>query len=209
MVGLFLFALLMAIIAYMVYLSNSKSKTQKKEHIKKAKHYFDSLSKVLGRPYAPFVLSESDREHLKKSNYNPDAIYHLVSLIMIHLKAPFTRFNISITNSDGSNTAGQYHHDGSIPTITLLMKPEYAGEQIIAIVCHECMHHYLRVKKIKGKTEKVNELLTDYSAIYTGFGDILQKGYKKFEYGEKIVKVGYISEDEVIAAQECLKDYQT
>lgn len=178
---------------------------------KAAEHYFKSLYKVLGKPYPEFVLSLDDQKFLADRNYNPEAIYHLIVLIMMHIKAPYTQFNVRVIDGTGKTFAGQYSHTAGLPTIEVMVRPYFTGDQVIAIVCHECMHHFLNVKKIKGRTESANEKLTDYAAVYTGFGKILQRGYRgiqnKIDGVDKVSKVGYISESDIKNARSVLRKY--
>lgn len=178
---------------------------------KAAHHYFDAISKILGNPYPPFIINDTDMAFLRDHNYNPDAIYHLVVLIMMHLKAPYSQFNIRVSDGKQGNVAGLYSQNSGLPTIEILVKPNFTEEQVIAIVCHECMHHYLNIKKIKGKSDEANEKLTDYAAVYTGFGKQLQRGYKQiqnnFNGRELQSKIGYLSEMDIRIAIKTLKRY--
>lgn len=122
--------------------------------IKRATHYFDALQKAVGRPYEKFVLSKKDRDFLIEHNYSPQAIYHLIVLIMLHLNMPFTRFYVKVMDGTGSKTAGRYSPQADGATIEVHIEPHFTGEQIIAIVCHECAHHFLRIKKSKGEPPK-------------------------------------------------------
>ena len=131
---------------------------------------------------------------------------------MVHLKAPYTQFNIRITDGTNTKNAGQYYREAGLPTIEVMVRPNYTSNQIIAIVCHECMHHFLDVKKIKGKTGAANEKLTDYTAIYTGFGKILQDGYSPvttFANGQNTeTKLGYITVNDILVARDCLPEFK-
>ena len=203
-------------VCWISFRSRKEAKEKQREDDKKSKqraaHYFSSLHRALGAPYQPFQLSDHDKQYLEERNYNPEAIYHLVVLYMLHLKASFTMFNVKVKDGSASETAGQYFQSMGLPTIEVLVKPYYTGDQVIAIVCHECMHHFLQEKKVRGKTEMANEKLTDYACVYTGFGELLKKGYIKTTAtynGQQIEnKVGYISANDIKIAQQCLDDYR-
>lgn len=205
-----LFALALFIFAIYWILKISKENKQARE---KANHYFTALKRSLGAPYPTFHLREEDRQYLIDNDFTGEAIYyHLVVPFMTHLNAPFTMFNINVTDGKNSNIAGAYSTLKNIPTIDILIKPEYNIEQIIATVCHECMHHYLRIKKIRGRTVEANEKLTDYACIYTGFEDLLYRGYTVVETNNGLMdtwtKVGYLTKKEVNVAIKCLKNFK-
>lgn len=188
----------------LLYRNNRKAK-------KRAIHYFDALYKVLGKPYDRFVLSEKDKSFLVEHNYSPEAIYHLVVLIMLHLKMPYTEFHIKVKDGTGLTTAGQYSSQAGSATIEIQVRPYFTGDQVIAVVCHECTHHFLAVKKIKGKNAETNELLTDYATIYIGFGDLMKKGYaqvkNKIDGVDKLTNVGYIHTYDIGVAMKLLPSY--
>ena len=190
-----------------------KSMKERKQASEKAEHYFTALKRSLGTPYPLFYLRAEDRQHLVNNGFTGETIYyHLVVPFMTHLNAPFTMFNVRVTDGTNATIAGQYSNSKNVPTIDVLIKPMYTIEQIIATVCHECMHHYLRIKKIRGRTEEANEKLTDYACIYTGFGGILYRGYgienKNNGFMVTRTKIGYLTRKEVNIANKCLKKYR-
>ena len=86
-------------------------------------------------------------------------------------------------------------------TITINLIPEYDLDTVAAIVIHECMHHYLNVRKMRFKDQFENEILTDTCAIYCGFGEIMYKGYGPrsiyYKGQRKLQKHGYLSQNEI------------
>ncbi len=206
------YAVVAFLVIFIIYCIVDSIKTKKRAK-KAATHFFKALNGVLGPPYPTFTLSSADRKFLVDRNYNPEAIYHLVVLIMIHLKAPYSQFNIKVSDGTGKDAAGLYYNAGGLSTIDVLVRPYYTGDQVIAIVCHECMHHFLGVKKIKGKTEGINECLTDFATVYTGFGQLMQTGYTpvhtKVNGIDKEVKVGYITDEDIRIAMKVLKSFQS
>ncbi len=204
-------AILFCIVCFCVAALAIPAYRTREEAVKRATHYFDALQKVLGKPYPQFVLTEKDKNFLIEHNYSPEALYHLVVLIMLHLKMPYTKFQINVRDGTGLKTAGQYSSQPWCATIEVQVRPYFTGDQVIAIVCHECAHHFLRVKKIKGRNTEINELLTDYATIFIGFGELMKKGYAQMENrtdgGNMLTKVGYISEYEIKVAMELLPTY--
>jgi len=166
------------------------------------------LQSCLGMPLKAFVASDEELLWISGDRFNSVAIYNLVSHIMIHLKAAFVRFTINLQFIDETNRPGEYSNKGG-PVINLRLSRDYTTEQIIAIVCHECTHHYLFSKGIRLEDEHENEILTDVAAIYLGFGNYIAEGYKPTQ---KIVsytsnghvirtsKIGYLSERQITIA---------
>jgi hypothetical protein len=92
-------------------------------------------------------------------------------------------------HSPAKTSAGRYVRSGfSHNKIHITLKPEYSLYEIVAIVCHECTHHFLFSRNIRIEPEDENEKLTDIAAVYLGFGKYLSYGYKPTEriVGEKI-----------------------
>ena len=181
------------------------------ESRQRARHYFDALHAKLGPAYRTLALTEEDREFMALHGYDEAAVRRLISRIMIHLGAPFTEFRVVITDGTDSKSAGTYRYDPLCPTIGLQLRPYYSAEQIIAIVCHECTHHFLNVKKLKGASDRGNELLTDYAAVYTGMGPLLRTGYRNsadlYAKTEHPTQLGYISAEDIDEAMGLLREY--
>ena len=194
--------------------ARAKKQTRKavNESASRARHCFDPLREKLGPAYRTLELTQEDREFMALHGYDEAAVRRLISRIMIHLGMPYSDFRVVITDGTDSKTAGTYQRDPLRPTIGLQLRPGYTPEQIIAIVCHECSHHFLNVKKMKGASARGNELLTDYAAVYTGMGAQLRAGYQDpaIQYREKAdrTRVGYITAEDIDAAMSILKEYQ-
>ena len=191
--------------------ARKQSRKEAEESKRRARHYFDALHARLGPAYRTLELTAEDREFMALHGYGEAAVRRLISRIMIHLGMPYSDFRVMITDGTDAKTAGTYQHDPLHPTIGLQLRPGYTAEQIIAIVCHECSHHFLNVKKLKGASDHGNELLTDYAAVYTGLGPLLRNGYQDPAnlYREKAdrTRVGYITADEIDAAMSVLREY--
>jgi hypothetical protein len=78
---------------------------------------------------------------------------------------------------DERDYAGLYN--GSI---TIVNKKGYTFKNLLGILAHEITHHYLRQQNICMSTEAENEIFTDITAIYLGFGHILFQAYKIISY---------------------------
>ena len=88
--------------------------------------------------------------------------------------------------------------------IHITKKAKFDLNQILAILIHESIHNYLDYYKIKKEVEYDNEILTDLTAVYLGFGKYLLNGYKTIEYpilnGTRYTQIGYIKYKDIIKA---------
>lgn len=103
---------------------------------------------------------------------------------------------MTLDNLDG----GRFQTIDNLDCIFIGNSEIYDIEQKIAILAHEMSHYYLlRKHNVHFEETERNELLTELSTIYCGFGLLLLKGYKpyKTEIGNRIYtsQVGYISID--------------
>ncbi len=69
---------------------------------------------------------------------------------------------------------------------------DFNVDQILATLAHESTHHYLHEHKVQ-----VTEIMTDLTAVYLGFGELLYRGYKTVERYRSRTKVGYIQWQDV------------
>ncbi len=112
--------------------------------------------------------------------------------------------------SDNSKPGYYYTSGNNITEIHLNKKYNYGKDHILAILAHEIAHHFLYIKSFSIDNEEENEKLTDVTAVYLGFGQILLKGYKSIKWisdemfdGEsesfKVnnYKIGYLSVDDI------------
>lgn len=83
--------------------------------------------------------------------------------------------------------------------ITLVKKLGMKRKHILAILAHECTHHYLNHHNFWDDNRSRNEILTDVSACYLGLGGLLLKGYGRIQgVGRKFanyvfgIRLGYV-----------------
>lgn len=163
----------------------------------KIKLLFDEV----GQPYDEFILEDNDIFYFINNQFNYNAVCFMISKIMNHLKV-WCYFDVKIFVDDEKSNLnpGMYSNIFGKQTITIRLKKMYSYEQIIAILCHECVHHFLYNKNIKLLPELENELLTDIATIYLGFGKYIKEGYQEIvrmttienRQREIITKIGYI-----------------
>ena len=167
------------------------------ENNKAAKKYFDILNMHFKRKkFTKFNLSVDDEILLIESHYHPKAIKSIVYKIFSYLNLKYEKVDV-VVNKDIKETekhAGFYHKSFSSINIIINIKESYSFAQIMAIICHECMHHSLYQSGLYLSNEHENELLTDYSTIYFGFDKYMIKGYKTEKIHNRTEKIGYINE---------------
>ncbi len=103
--------------------------------------------------------------------------------------------------------AGNIATNGAFTTINLQLHEFYTPEVITAVLAHEVMHLYLLYQGIHFSDTLKNEVLTDTAAVYFGFGEYLQRGYKVIEtkLGFSYHKVGYIRPEDVRFIEEQIR----
>lgn len=153
------------------------------------------------------------RDHIKweaiNSQFNQKAMHNLVTIIMRYLGLPPVRYWVFVNtvkdsdDIDKADPAGKYTLSiYNEVEIHVNLRPYYSYDEIMAILCHECTHHYLNYRNIRMGSDRSNERLTDVAAVYLGFGHYLANGYKEkvirtTSKGHLTTKLGYLNEAEI------------
>ena len=66
--------------------------------------------------------------------------------------------------------------------ITVVNKKGYTIVNLLGIIAHEITHHFLHHHNIQKPNQYENEIFTDITAAYLGFGHILYPAYKVITY---------------------------
>ena len=151
-----------------------------------------------------YKLPKEIENKLNKNNFDRNSIIMFVANIMKHLGLPnaIPGIKVNYVNKGEDIKPGtcNLYPDGQ-SNITINIQPDYNLNIIAATVIHECMHHYLNIKRISFKDRIENEILTDTCAIYCGFGKYMYEGYiirtKKYKYENKLHKIGYLTQAEI------------
>lgn len=151
-----------------------------------------------------YIIPKEIEKKLYKNNFDKTSILILIANIMKHLGHPnaIPGIRINHISNDKDLKPGYCEtYPGGQANITINILQEYDLNIIAAIVMHECMHHYLNIKRIKFEDRIENEILTDTTAVYCGFGEYMYKGYKTraktYKYENKLQKVGYLTQKEI------------
>ena len=151
-----------------------------------------------------YKIPKEIENKLYKNNFDRNSIVMLVASIMKHLGLPNAMPGIKVNHVDKGEdikpgTCNLYPDGQS--NITINIQPDYDLNIIAATVIHECMHHYLNIRRINFKDRIENEILTDTCAIYCGFEEYMYKGYRtrarKYKYENRLHKIGYLTQAEI------------
>ena len=200
--------------------SKARSRALKADRVKVKRKdpYLDEkikfIHEALGKTYPTFSLTWRQK-HLNKRRINNKKVNKIITAILEHLELPIKEFNVKIEKTKSPDYAGNYSHGYGIPTIKLVVNDSSTTNSILATLCHECTHHFLHEKGIWLPDTQDNEYLTDVTAIYVGFGEIIKKGYQNekriidshyekiddqtysYSVQTEVSKVGYLSPGEV------------
>ena len=174
-----------------------------------------SLDKIGYKNEKEFVVFEDLRRKLIYSRFDDKSIKILIKEILNHLGLYSENVDLEVKyqNSKIKNAyAGVY--DYKLEKIEVFVDPNYSFENIVSIVAHECMHHFLNKKGIIFKDRMQNEFITEMAVIYLGFAKYLLKGYKEKRHviyeseNHRLVdsnKVGYLGYKDVKYAIKYIK----
>lgn len=151
-----------------------------------------------------YVIPKEIEKKLYQNDFNRASIIMLVGNIMKHLGLPNAMPGIAVYDASDNRDAKPGHcntyPDGQ-SNITINLLPEYDLDVVAAIVIHECMHHYLNIRRIRFTDRIENEILTDTCAVYCGFGRYMYRGYRtrarQYKHENKLHKVGYLTQNEI------------
>lgn len=163
-----------------------------------------------------YEVPESIQEELKKDKYSAVVLQSLADSIVVHTGA-YNAVEVILRDQVTSNDiSGQYEVYGKANwQVHLYTDACYRVAQIMAVLIHECVHNFLYYYNLELYPEAENEILTDVTAVFLGFGDLLREGYKPIkeivegpspqgEAGFKVScwKVGYLELNEIAYVQE-------
>lgn len=127
-----------------------------------------------------FKVKDDLRRRLIYSRYDDKSIKLLINEIFNHLGIWDRDVELVVTYKSSkikTGIAGLYNYN--LEKIEVFVDPNYSFENIVSIVAHECMHHFLAKKGIVLKDRMKNEIVTDLSLIYLGFSKYILEGYKE------------------------------
>ena len=160
---------------------NVKKRLYKNETIRK---YIDYINKVFEEQVknsytfkGDFVISQDLTSRLLYSRFNNDYINELFKTMLDHFEIKELPLEIkSISSRTYTSYFGLYDVDNK--KVILVKDPYMTLDTLVAVLAHECTHHFLLSRHIELKGDIPNELLTDLTTIYLGFGKYLYNGYR-------------------------------
>ena len=168
-----------------------------------------SLEKAVGA-FAPKGLFAPQGFSLSGNAYQArldvEALQHLARKMACFINLPF--FNIAVVPAKQKESVAG-HIEGQDPysqNVLIEIEPDFLRYPVAAIkvLAHEISHKYLAFHRLELDSTSANEILTDVTAIYLGFGTFALNGgtytetySKDFQTTVKrTVKNGYINLDE-------------
>jgi len=162
-----------------------------------------------------YKLTSETKLLLEKENFNAKSIYTTVMEVFRYLDVPNENIRVSVNVvadelvhnvGIGLYVAGQERSD-----MHMIFKQSYSANQIMMILCHMCVTHYLRIKntvtlddiRYLVNRDDVREYeitlfmnrFVSLAAMYLGFGDYYERGYYGLAdspYGLAPIQLGYI-----------------
>ncbi len=165
------------------------------------------LQKRRKSPGKRYVAPENLMRLLTDNLQNEVALRKLLCDIAAHVGIDGQYIRLQFQDDYTKEYAGNISTNGAFTTINLQLHEFYTPEVITAVLAHEVMHLYLYYHGIHFSDTLKNEVLTDTAAVYFGFGEYLQRGYKVIEtkLGFSYHKVGYIRPEDVRFIEEQIR----
>ncbi|MGI6587849.1 MAG: hypothetical protein ACOX2N_03500 [Peptococcia bacterium] len=125
-----------------------------------------------------YRVPEEIMQELKRDKYSPDTLQKLADSIVAHTGV-YNSVEVIVRDTKLGDISGLYEVYGEANwQIHLYKDNSYSILQIIAILIHECVHNFLFYYDLELYPEEENEILTDVTAVFLGFGQLLMEGYK-------------------------------
>lgn len=179
--------------------------------------YIDTkLKSITYHRKSQFIINENLYRQLRYSRCDYKYLSKLLSEILEYLNLDKNNLTFEVVPHISSkyitNAAGLYFEDTK--HIKLYINNADLVETVIATLIHEVTHYFLLSQNIRIEDRKQNEILTDITTIYLGFGKLMFEGYK--HYGKIIYinentrgidkrKVGYLYYGDIKYAMKILK----
>ena len=197
--------------------ANIKKRLLKNDEIEKyMNRIIEELDKVgYSKRIRKYELNiDLDRE-LRFSKLDDKPVRKLLDSIMEFMGLNKDEIEFSIYRAS-SRTRGAYAglYNENKHTIKVEINTYTTVDNLVSIIAHECTHHLLLSREIKLEQRYANEIFTDLTAIYLGFGDYFYRGYKAqrrlvFDGAYRTLvdgdKLGYIAYGDVKYAMKAIR----
>lgn len=145
--------------------------------------YIKYFQKIIGKPYKRYRIPLKKYKQFKHSYRDISTIRNITHRLLMHLGSPCSYMHIKINQCYSHANAGEYSNN-IVPQITINLKEHFSYMNLLAILCHECTHHFMHIHNIYCDDNMDNEKMTDALAIYLGFDKYIELGYMP----QKIIK---------------------
>ena len=161
--------------------ANIKKRLLKNEVINK---YVDIIVKELNKigykkKKEKFKIDQDLERELRFSKLDDKPVTKLFNLIMDFMGLSPKDIDFTIYRASSRRRgiiAGLYNENKH--TIKIEINTYTTVDNLVSIIAHECSHHFLLSNGIKIEPRDANEVLTDLTAVFLGFGDYFYRGYK-------------------------------
>ena len=143
--------------------------------------YVDRNLKLLGyKRNGEFALNPYLKSRLKISKVDEKFLKDVMDDIFHHmgmgLDTRMITLEVNRISDESKHAAGLYYRGSK--KISININEGYSVDNVIAVLIHECTHHFLFSKNIRLEDVDQNEYLTDLTTVYLGFGKYMYRGYK-------------------------------
>lgn len=197
---------------------NNRKRILKTKEIKQYLDIADSKIQKFYKIKKEFVIDKDLERKIKYSRFDYKYLRILLDNIFeyLELNKDDVTLEIKFISSKYLNDcAGLYREDTK--NITLYINNADTYESVVSTLIHECTHHFLLSHNIRLEKRIHNEILTDITTIYLGFGKLMYEGYK--HYGKIVYinsntrgidkrKCGYIYYGDVKSAMKLMNKYR-
>lgn len=161
----------------------------RKNRIDISMNYLNGRIKKLPEYIIPDYITDNEDNNIFT---NSPLIYRLFEDMKLHIDKKNRPLELKIKNKTDNHT-GEYRQSSNREVITLYLNNTYTLQGITAILAHELSHFYLYHQGIEYVNTQENEILTEVTTAYLGFGKYMYKGYRDFLEYEL---VGYLDIDD-------------
>ena len=197
-IGIFILALILQYFRNGKKIDWLKDFWKRQNNNEKIRECIEYLNSVFHYPYREFRMSETIK---------------LILLQEIAGNCDYHRKNVSLHLYEPAQDKppGQITKVENGYAIEIYMDPYKNIDALVAVLIHEFCHFYLEQNRVRYDLTRDNEILTDVSAVYFGFGEYMCRGYRLTGHAVKGVNhwqsVGYIDVQEIkYAMQKCFEE---
>ena len=126
-----------------------------------------------------YKIDPNLERELRFSKLDDKPVKKLLESIMSYMKLDKNIITFKIYRAS-SRTRGRIVglYNENMRSIKIEINTYTTIDNLVSIIAHECSHHLLLSNGIKIEPRSANEILTDMTAIYLGFGEYFYRGYK-------------------------------